>query len=132
MLRSGRLTAIVVLVVSLLLVVAGLILLVRPDSIPERMILVVDLSEDLPEETRRGVLSSFLGRDLTVFELVRTLTAAAEDERVKGVNTERDSRNRVTLISKPSGWPKSIDPFNASSTFPTKWPCCSCWPETKS
>ena len=84
--RSGRLTAIVLVVVSLLLVAAGLLLLVRPDSIPERMVLVVDLREDLPEESRRGVLSSFLGRDLTVFEVVRALDAAAADERVEAIN----------------------------------------------
>ena len=86
MLRSGRLTALVLLVVSLLLVAAGLILLLRPDSIPERMILVVDLKEELPEESRRGVLSSFLGRDMTVFELVSALTAAADDDRVEAVS----------------------------------------------
>ena len=84
--RSGRLTAIVLLAVSLLLVAAGLLLLVRPDALPQRVVLVVDLREDLPEESRRGILSSVLGRDLTVFEVVRALTAAAEDERVEAVS----------------------------------------------
>ena len=84
--RGGRLVILSILAASLLLMATGLFLVMRPRRIPERSLLQVRLSESLPEEPSRGVLGRFLGwREITVFDLVQALDAAAVEERVRAV-----------------------------------------------
>jgi len=84
--RGSRLVVLSILAASLLLMVAGLFLVMRPRRIPEWSLLQVRLSESLPEEPSRGVLGRFLGwREITVFDLVQALDAAGGEERVRAV-----------------------------------------------
>jgi protease-4 len=83
----SRLVILSILGASLLLMAAGLFLVMRPRRVPEGSLLQVRLSDSLPEEPSRGVLGRFLGwREITVFDLVQALDAAAGEERVRAVN----------------------------------------------
>ncbi|MCZ6649966.1 MAG: signal peptide peptidase SppA [Acidobacteria bacterium] len=85
--HSSRLTALVLLVASLMLVAAGMLLLLRPSPLPSRAVLMINLQDDLPEERGHGMVARFLGgREMTVLQVVRALDAAAADERIVAVN----------------------------------------------
>lgn len=84
--HSRHLTAIVLLVASLMLVAAGMLLL-RRSPLPERAVLMVSLQDDLPEERGHGMVARVLGgRKPTVLQVVRALDAAAADSRIVAVN----------------------------------------------
>ncbi len=65
--HSSRLTALVLLVASLMLVAAGMLLLLRPSPLPSRAVLMINLQDDLPEERGRGMVARFLVRKHCLF-----------------------------------------------------------------